>query len=65
MVWPCNKIQWPIQDDPTGNSAGKEKKRPAEKEMDGQHHRMDWDELLTDSNPGTQPRQMEDGGGAV
>ncbi|XP_072051907.1 uncharacterized protein [Amphiura filiformis] len=33
--------------------------------MDGQHHRMDWDELLSDSNPGTQPRQMEDVGGVV
>ncbi|XP_072016840.1 uncharacterized protein [Amphiura filiformis] len=65
VVWPYNKIQWPIQDDPTGNSAGKEKKRPAKKEMDGQYHRMDWDELLTDSNHGTQLRQMEDVGGVV
>jgi len=42
VVWACHRIHRTYQDNPTRNCTRREKERHAEKEMGGQHHRVDW-----------------------
>jgi len=50
MVWACHKIQRTYQDHPTRNCTRREE-RQAEKEMGGQHHKVDRKDI---------ERQLED-----
>ena len=51
MVWSCDKTRWPIKDRLPRYSSRWKKKGQAEKEMDGQHCRVDRKELCHDPNP--------------
>ena len=62
MVWSCDKSQWPIEDRPPRYSSRWKKKGQAEKEMDGQHCRVDMidrKELCHDPSPCPGPSEVE------
>ena len=41
MIWPCLKVFWFNQDNPTGHSERTKKKRQTEEEVERQYQRVD------------------------
>ena len=61
LVWTHDKSQWPIKDRPLRYSSRWKKTGPAEKEMDGQHCRVDREELCHDPSPCPWPSKVQTG----